>query len=36
MQTVESIRSHWIYPHLKCTTECKERGMNEHACILYN
>ena len=26
MQMVESIRSHSIYPHLKCTTECKERG----------
>ena len=26
MQLVESIRSHSIYPHLNCTTECKDRG----------
>ena len=33
MQLVESIRSHWIYPHLKCTTECKERGKYNCECM---
>ena len=26
MEKIESIRSHSIYPHYKCTAECKERG----------
>ena len=34
MDKVESIRSCSIYPHLNCTSECKERGTCSRHCRL--